>query len=205
MNHFYQELLDYWFDNDSDLPTKNEMRKWFLKSRLYDGIITQKFLDLYKKENERIVYCGYIPTSKSKEEALGRIILLDQIPRHIFRGTAEQYVFEKDLADYVYKNIGELDGLPLKYKLFFLMPLQHSENIEDQKSYKLIWDNIEEEHPRNRIKEYLNFFQKIGKNGSNHRNIIETFGRFPKRNQILGRQNSSEEEKYLQSNIRGFY
>ena len=205
MNHLYQELLDYWFDDGSDLPTKNEMRKWFLKSRLYDGIITQKFLDLYKKENERIVSYGCLPISENKEEILARIILLDQIPRHIFRGIAEQFIFEKDLVDYVYKNIGALDRLPLKYKLFFLMPLQHSENIEDQKSYKLIWDSIEEDHPRNRIREYLNFFQKIGKNGANHRNLIETFGRFPKRNQILGRQNSFEEEVYLQQNKKSFY
>ena len=50
MNEKYQELLDYWFDKSSDLPTKEEMRKWFLKSRLYDNIITEKFHRFYQSE-----------------------------------------------------------------------------------------------------------------------------------------------------------
>ena len=205
MNEKYQELLDYWFDKSSDLPTKEEMRKWFLKSRLYDNIITEKFHRFYQSEKLNPFPTTNAFNTISKDELLGRIILFDQIPRHLFRNSYRQFEFGEILPEYVLRNIGVLWRFTPKEALFFLMPLQHSENIEFQECFQQFWDNYEKNHPMYRYREYISFFAKIHKHSMNHFNLIKEFGRFPKRNWLLNRKNTPEEEEYLCTNERGFY
>ena len=205
MKDQYQELLDYWFDKSSNLPTKEEMRKWFLKSRLYDNIITEKFSEFYHSErlNPFPLTNAYNPISK--EEILSRIILFDQIPRHLFRNSYRQFEFGEILPEYVLRNIGTLSHFTPKEALFFLMPLQHSENLDFQECFQQFWLNYENNHPMNRYRDYISFFAKIHKHSLNHLNLIKEFGRFPKRNWLLNRKNTSEEEEYLGRKERGFY
>jgi uncharacterized protein (DUF924 family) len=114
------------------------------------------------------------------ETLVAAIILLDQFSRNIFRGRAK--AFEADsLALELCKEAldkGWVDSLPKPLPTFFLMPLQHSENLGDQ----------ERSVAEFRDRDPLNY-----KYARLHRDQIKRFGRFPGRNQALGRVSTPEE------------
>ena len=201
MEDAYEQILQYWFDDNSDLPTKNEMRKWFLKSKLYDSIIKKQFEKIYQSQKA----ANALDDQDNSTHALAKIILFDQFSRHIYRNSCEPFIIETKLAEYVLQNIGCLDGLPLKHALFFLMPLQHSENIDSQNCFKQMWKTVQDNHEKRDEKEYQIFFCKIKNHSKNHRKLIKRFGRFPKRNLVLRRVNTGDEELYLKYNPNGFY
>jgi len=77
MEDVYEQILQYWFDDDSDLPTKNEMRKWFLKSKLYDSIIKKQFEKIYQSQKA----ANALDDQDNSMQALAKIILFDQFSR----------------------------------------------------------------------------------------------------------------------------
>jgi len=121
---------------------------------------------------------------ETPETLVAAIILLDQFSRNMFRGKAR--AFEADpLALALCKEAldrGWVDKLPKPLPTFFLMPLQHSENIEDQERSVAEFRN----------RDPLNYKYAIL-----HRDQIRRFGRFPGRNQALGRVSTPEEREAI--------
>ena len=179
MNSKAQIIVDFWFN-------KTPPEKKFKRDDSFDNEIREKFLKDYNlaKSNE---YDDWLNTSK---ECLALIILLDQFSRNLFRDKKE--AFEQDHKARLAVNqglyIGYLEDLNDSERLFFLLPLIHSEEIIDhERAYKLM-DKYLINHPD---------IYKIKKFWKEHTHAIKKFRRYPHRNKILERQSTTEEIEFL--------
>ena len=181
----YRDIINsYWF-------SKNYM-EWMINGHKYDNEINENFKwILAEAENGKLEY--YKDTKKG---FLAYIILLDQISRHIYRGTNKAYKNDIIVCSFLKKHMDKhLHKYTAIEKMFILMPLQHSENIDDQKlGIKILTDlikNTSDESESKLLKEVL-FHQK------GHYDVIKKFGRFPKRNIFFkDRINTIDENKYI--------
>lgn len=176
MNHknIISDILNFWFNK----PMKDH---WFSSTIEIDNEISANYQFIWKKASE-----GRL--DKLKESAEGCLVLciiLDQFPLNMFRDTIKSFSTEQQaitISKYAIKNKHDID-LPDEQVSFLYMPLMHSENMDDQELSVLSFD-----------KRGLNLHFP-----THHREIIKQFGRFPHRNDILDRENSKEELKYLAS------
>jgi len=179
MNPRAHKIIDFWFN-------KTPSEKRFKKDDSFDDEIKKNFLEDYNlaKSNE------YDDWLNNPKECLALIILLDQFSRNLFRDKKE--AFEQDHKARLAVNqgvyVGYLQELNDSEKLFFLLPLIHSEEIIDhEKAYQLL-NKYLNNHPDIKI---------IKKFWIDHTNAIKKFKRYPHRNKILGRQSTPEEIKFL--------
>ena len=95
-----------------------------------------------------------------------------------------------------------LDEMKSNEKIFVLLPFQHSENLKDQKlGVKILKNLIKNEHDEKE----KNILRKLLFHQKKHLEVIQKFGRFPKRNNILGRENTEEEVDYIDENQKYDY
>ena len=168
-------VIQFWCDELNE-------EQHFKKDESVDRHIAERFGKV-REEVLRTKAAGWCDTP---ETLVAAIILLDQFSRNMFRGKAR--AFEADsLALELCKEAldkGWVDKLPKPLPTFFLMPLQHSENVEDQER------SVAEFQDR----DPLNYKYALA-----HRDQIKRFGRFPGRNQALGRVSTPEEREALES------
>ena len=131
----------------------------------------------------------------SPRRRLSLIILLDQFPRHIYRGTPRAFAHDPDALALTLSGMqSAADGaLSLVERLFFYMPLQHAESTEVQDESVSACRRLVAESPA----ELRSTFEEALQAAEEHRTLIRQFGRFPYRNRVLGRDNTVEEEAYL--------
>ena len=127
---------------------------------------------------------------------LARVIIFDQFPRSVFRGTSEAFKYD-DVAAELVKEICR-KSLYLEYnpiqRLFLILALQHTENMENHQ-FALELASLISEGASQQIKE---FFDNLEGFSLQHYEVISKFGRYPSRNEILGRLSTPEEiEWYL--------
>lgn len=156
-------------------------KKWFAKSAAFDEAIRLKFEPVHHAA-ARGEYDGWAATP---ETALALLILLDQFPRNLYRGSA--HAFATDPKARVVARAAVDAGFDRQVepelRNFFYLPFEHSEDITDQ-DYALAL--CTEAGDENNLK-----FAVI------HRDIIVRFGRFPHRNACLGRMTTAEEQEFL--------
>ena len=157
------EVLGYWFG----LPPE----QWWKADPVLDAEIGERFLPLWetKRENVPEAFLG------GARDALAAIILFDQFPRNIFRGHADQFSTDP-LALAVAKGAVERgldEALSPVERGFLYMPFQHSEIMDDQRRSMALFTALGDDYQ-------LGFARK-------HYEVVERFGRFPHRNNILGR------------------
>ena len=188
-----EEILAFWFADAPAAPAAAQERNafWFQPDADFDREIWSMFAD--SVGDAASGFCD-----SWADEAAGRlalILLLDQFPRNMYRGTAE--VFRNDSRAMALASEGvekdQLSGLSIPEQAFFLMPYQHSEELESQKAsvalyQKMVSDASEEW--RAVAEDYRDF-------AARHHDIIKQFGRFPYRNQALGRKSTAAEDQYL--------
>lgn len=156
---------------------------WFRKSEDFDAMIRARYRAIY---DQCVADFDLASAVASPEQALARVIVLDQFPRNMFRGSAKAFATDP-LALSVAKAVTaqNLDrGMDKNRRLFLYLPFEHSEAIADQnRAVELIGDLGDPELLRYAVA---------------HRDIIERFGRFPHRNVSLGRPSTPEEIQFLQ-------
>jgi uncharacterized protein (DUF924 family) len=168
-----QAVIHFWCD---------ELRpeQHWTKDPELDRIIAERF----GKLRDEVLRTKAIAWRDTPETLAAAIILLDQFSRNMFRGSAK--AFEADPLALELCNLalerGWVDKLPKPLPSFILMPLQHSENMEDQ----------ERSVAEFRDRDPLNY-----KYALLHRDQIKRFGRFPGRNQALGRVSTPEEREVI--------
>ena len=126
---------------------------------------------------------------------LSLIILLDQFPRHMFRGTARAFEYDAQALTLALTGMqsGADGALDFVERLFFYMPLEHAENRDAQDESVAAFRRLLAEVPSG-----LNaVFERTLRSAEKHRAIIERFGRFPHRNALLGRPCTPEEVHWL--------
>ena len=134
--------------------------------------------------------------ASNPQDRLALILLTDQFPRSIYRDLAKAFAFDSKALSLAHTGIDAGFDAALRplEKVFFYLPLEHSESPADQKQsvslfQKLVDDASPDQKPT--FAEYLDF-------AARHRDIISRFGRFPHRNKALGRISTSEELSFLQ-------
>ncbi len=190
-----EEILKFWFADSASSPEAARERNafWFESDEDLDRQIWSLFADSVSDAASGI----YDSLADEPDSRLALIILLDQFPRNMYRGTAE--VFRHDARALALAREGvekqHLQHLSVPEQAFFLMPYQHSESLEAQQEgvrlYNLVVQGAPEEW-RALAEGYRDFAVR-------HHDIIEQFGRFPHRNQALGRKSTAAEEHYLES------
>ena len=133
---------------------------------------------------------------------LSLIILLDQFPRNIFRGTARAYACDEQALALTLSGMQSAADAALTVieRLFFYMPLQHAERREVQDEAVAAYRRLRQEAPE----EVQNVFESAQRSAENHRAIIEEFGRFPHRNAALGRESTEAELAWLRAGGASF-
>ena len=168
-------LLTFWFD-----PATQPF--WFTRSLEFDARVKEDFEPLYHRAIQ-----GDLETWKQTPRGcLALILLFDQVPRNIFRNTPKAFASDplaQNLTTYVLEHYFDVDW-SLEEKLFLYLPYEHAEDLALQEMSARLYQAATENQ------EILYFVQR-------HKEIIERFGRFPHRNQILGRQSTAEEIEFL--------
>ena len=155
--------------------------QYWMKDRKLDRHIAERF----GKVREEVLKTKAAGWRDTPETLAAAIILLDQFSRNMFRGKARAFEADSLALDLSKEALekGWVDQLPKPLPTFFLMPLQHSENLEDQ----------ERSVAEFRDRDPLNY-----KYALLHRDQIKRFGRFPGRNQALGRVSTPEERGVIE-------
>ena len=122
-------------------------------------------------------------------------LLLDQFPRHIHRGTPQAFAGDARALELTLDGLqkGADAALDPVLRIFFCMPLQHSELREAQEESVLAFRRLAGEAPA----ELRPVFEGTVEFAQRHQQIIERFGRFPHRNAVLGRASTPEELDWL--------
>lgn len=138
----------------------------------------------------------------SPRRRLALILLLDQFPRGIYRGTAQAYAQDhRALALAVSgTQLGADAALDPVERIFFYMPMQHAESRELQEESVSAFRRLAAEGPI----ELARLFELAKKHADQHRAIVERFGRFPHRNRALGRVSTAEERDWLEAGGAAF-
>ena len=187
MNKF-SDVYDFWIGDG-----KVKMDLWFKKDPVVDKKIRDKFgpwLDSF----EMVDYEEWKTTPKG---LVSLIILLDQFPRNAFRDTKRMFAFDQEALDTTREGLdrGMHDQLSLCENLFLTLPLEHSEDITDQKECVRLFQDMYD----NAKADQKEFAAQILDYAKKHMAIIEKFGRFPHRNFVLGRSSSPEELAFLKT------
>ncbi len=178
------EILQFWFGDGSD---PEHERRWFAQDAGFDQACRTGFL----ADHQRAAGGELDNWKDSPPSALALILLLDQFPRNIFRGTPRAFATDsKALAtakDVVARGFDL--ALPPVRRSFIYLPFQHSENLGDQQESVRLFRKLAAEHPA--TAGYVEYAE-------HHIDVIRRFGRFPHRNAVLGRASTSEETEFLQ-------
>ena len=176
-SHRAEEVLRFWFGQDP--------KHWFVKNASFDAEIRSRFLPLYDElaANEDWLSRPY--------HCLARIVVLDQFPRNMFRGTARAFAADPLALAAAKQAVAkgyDRDLLPAE-KQFVYLPFEHSEALADQERACELMRPLGDEQYDYALR---------------HKAIIERFGRFPHRNAILGRESTPEEIEFLKQPGSGF-
>ena len=186
-------ILEFWFRAQelSAPQIDRRMDIWFGEDEVFDLECKKNFADDIENASEgKLDHWAHKPLGR-----LALILVLDQFRRNIYRNTAE--AFSKDIVALKLCVEGAMakkdQGLTPIQRAFFYMPLQHAESAKVQaKSVELFTKLAEAVSPT-----YRQTFETMTQFAELHRDIIEQFGRFPHRNQLLNRENTAEEDEYL--------
>ena len=186
-------ILAFWF-NEQELSAPQIDRRmdiWFGRDDVFDHECKKDFAEEVEKASEgSLGHWAHEPRGR-----LALILLLDQLRRNIHRDTAA--AFAKDGAALKLCVEGAMakkdKGLTPIQRAFFYMPLQHAESKKVQAKSVELFTRLAETVPR----PYRETFETIAQFAELHRDIVERFGRFPHRNQLLDRENTREENDFL--------
>ena len=176
------EINHFWFE-------ELEPQQWFQSTPEVDEEIRDRFTVNYEMARDGLCKNWAVDA----EGALALIIVLDQFPRHMHRGTPEAFATDQDALliakEAVHKGFDQVLE-PVK-RGFLYLPFQHSEVLSDQKKSVELFGAMADDNPAG------DMYAK------RHYVPVEKFGRFPHRNEILGRESTEEEIEFLKTH-KGF-
>ena len=156
-------------------------RKWYAKDARFDDMIRLKFEPVH----HRAAQGKYDDWALTPDGALALLILLDQFPRNLYRGSAHSYATDpkaraiaRAAADKKWHR-----AVDPEMAQFLLLPFEHSEDMADQARGLALAEDLGDA-------DVLKWMRL-------HRDIIVRFGRFPHRNACLGRETTAEEQVFL--------
>jgi uncharacterized protein (DUF924 family) len=186
-------VLAFWFGelDGEGLADAAHSQLWWRKDPEFDAQIRERFSGLWQRLTRESDV-----EAKTPEEELARVIVLDQFSRNMFRDQGAAFSADAQalgLARAVSER-GDDRSLRGHHRVFLYMPFMHSEALADQDRCIALFTAFHDQSEAGRLRAEL--AQNIGF-AQRHRDIIARFGRFPHRNQLLGRASSAEEKTFL--------
>jgi uncharacterized protein (DUF924 family) len=180
-----QALLDFWFGAPDDPQRLHHRQLWFRSTPEFDAAVRENFAT----DHDDAVAGRLHAWEAEPLSCLALVMLLDQVPRNIFRSTPRAFSGDPLALPATIRALdrGFDQAVPSAWRLFFYLPFEHSEILENQ---------------QRGIDLLLSLPPVPGRPGDGHMTrlhleIIERFGRFPHRNAILGRESTAEELAFL--------
>ncbi|MER2492080.1 DUF924 family protein [Catenovulum sediminis] len=170
----YQEIIEFWF-------SEIDKSKWFTKDPEFDQLIYARFAGIH----QQAVQCELYGWRCEALGCLAEIIILDQFSRNMYRDSAQSFAYDSLALALAQSAIaaGKDSALTVEQRSFLYMPFMHSESLAIHQVA-------------------VDLYQKLGAARNlefelKHQKIIEKFGRYPHRNEILGRQSTAQEIEFL--------
>jgi uncharacterized protein (DUF924 family) len=187
------DILHFWFGQPGSALRGTFREAWFKKDPAFDDEIRRHFLG----STEAAARGEHDRWQADPEGALALTILLDQFPRNLYRGSPKAFAADpkaREVADAAVAR-GFDRGFPSCERLFFYLPFEHSETLADQERSVQLFRKLAEDDPaRAEVIPYALC----------HQEIIQRFGRFPHRNEALGRESTAEEIAFLKEPMSSF-
>jgi uncharacterized protein (DUF924 family) len=181
-----EALLEFWFGRPGEPEFDRPREVWFERNEAFDAALRERFLD-----DQRRAALGELGQwLATPDGALALILLLDQLPRNLHRGSPAAYATDAAAREAAARAIarGHDVALPPVRRRFVYLPFTHSEDLADQRRCCALMRTVADAEGG---EESVWFAER-------HREIIERFGRFPHRNRVLGRAATPAEERFLE-------
>jgi len=179
------EVLDFWFAGDP----ATQRKVWFQQDAAFDAACADLAAARELAKSGALDSWGDTPRG-----GLALLILLDQLSRNLHRGTAEAFAADAKARaiarDMIRRGFDEV-LTPIE-RMFVYLPFEHSEDLTDQDLSVRLFAALEAAGC------------EIGDYAERHRDVIRRFGRFPRRNAALRRENTPDEDAYLAESDAGF-
>ena len=192
MSRHWSEVVEFWFGVAGGAERGRPRKAWFQKSETFDAEIRARFATT----TEAAAAGDLAAWERTPLAALALVIVLDQFPRNIFRGSARAFATDP-LALAVAGRLVER-GFDAAYvvveRAFAYLPFEHAEDLAMQRRSVNLFAGLPPDPVR---ASYLDYAQR-------HHDIIARFGRFPHRNEVLGRASTPEEVAFLAQPGSGF-
>jgi uncharacterized protein (DUF924 family) len=193
MSERVEDILDFWFGelNDLGCSSPEHRQRWWTKSNAFDDAIKAHFLSDYEA-----ISAGERETWRNTGRGtLAYIIVLDQFSRNMFRGTPDMFGADELAREACCEGLDAGFDAELEFdeRVFFYLPLEHSESMDDHHRCLEIFTGLLDSAPeplKADAENYLDYAKA-------HKAIVERFGRYPHRNETLGRTTTPEEAKFL--------
>ena len=181
-----EDILTFWFEDDASVRRK----KWFEKDPDFDSACARFAQDI--RAARANAYASWTETPKG---SLALIVLLDQLSRNVFRGTAEAFAADARALTLAREMVtkGYDTALTPFERMFVYLPFEHAEDLAEQDRAVHLFSGLADALGADTVDYAIR-----------HRDVIRTFGRFPHRNASLGRTNTAAEDDYLSGPNAGF-
>jgi uncharacterized protein (DUF924 family) len=180
-----QDVLDFWFGREGEEGYEEFQEAWFTKDPEFDREIRDRFEPVYEEAAD-----GRLDHWKSEARScLALIVVLDQFPRNMYRGDSRMYAADalaREAARHAVEHAYDRELSPYG-RMFLYLPFEHSEDLEDQRFSVELFRGLAAKMGSEDLLGYA----------VRHLEIVEQFGRFPHRNEILGRRTTPEEAEFL--------
>ncbi|MGF1512452.1 MAG: DUF924 family protein [Elainellaceae cyanobacterium] len=185
------DILAFWFGDASrdDVSYQARRKLWFRKSATFDKEVRQRFESVYRQAVAES-WARSPDRQAAPADSLALTLLLDQLPRNMFRGSPAAFAADPQAQGVAKQAIArgfDQALLPLQ-RMFFYFPLEHSECGVDQQQAVDLFKTIAEQAPE--LSDAFDYARR-------HQRVIDRFGRFPHRNPILGRRSTPAEVTFL--------
>lgn len=170
----YQQIIEFWFEEITP-------EQWWKKDEVFDALLIERFSEIHDSASRGELF----EWRKHPEGRLAEIIILDQFSRNMFRDTPRAFATDPmslALSQEAVSRGVDRELTPVQ-RSFLYMPYMHSESLQ-------IHEVAVELFSTNGIQNNLDF-------ELSHKRIIERFGRYPHRNDILGRASTAEEIEFM--------
>jgi uncharacterized protein (DUF924 family) len=183
-----EAILHFWFGNPQDPAGEydHQRRCWFQKDPDFDREIRQRFSAIFAAAAAGQLH----PWQAQPQRCLALVLLLDQFSRNLFRGEPRSFATDPQalaVTEYALAHRYDQQLRPVE-RLFLYLPLEHSENLDHQLRSVVLFEALARSAPE--LNSTLDYAYR-------HRDVIAQFGRFPHRNDILGRESTPAEIEFL--------
>ena len=188
-----REVLSFWFEDATRSPEALGRRRavWFRNDPAFDRECAARFAATL----EDAARGGLDDWAGTPHGRLALVIVLDQMPRNVHRGSPAAFMHDAEAAAHCIAAVesGQDRALSRVERMFLYMPLQHTEDLGLQRRSVELFESL----ASGADEAWRGYFADTANYARLHYDVVERFGRFPHRNRILGRKSTEEEARYL--------